>query len=31
MLTCDIRPGRKPTGRALTALVADYRARAGLA
>jgi formate dehydrogenase major subunit len=31
VLTCDIRPGRKPTGRALTALVADYRARAGLA
>lgn len=31
VLTCDIRPGRKPTGVALAALVADYRARAGLA
>jgi formate dehydrogenase major subunit len=31
VLTCDIRPGRKPTGPALRALVADYRARAGLA
>jgi formate dehydrogenase major subunit len=31
VLTCDIRPGRKPTGPALAALVADYRARAGLA
>ena len=31
VLTCDIRPGRTPTGPALQALVADYRARAGLA
>jgi formate dehydrogenase major subunit len=31
VLTCDIRPGRKPTGPALAALVADYRSRAGLA
>ncbi|HEV8166687.1 MAG TPA: formate dehydrogenase subunit alpha, partial [Actinomycetota bacterium] len=30
VLTCDIRPGRRPRGRALTALVADYRRRAGL-
>ena len=29
--TCDIRPGRRPRGRALTALVEEYRARAGLA
>jgi len=28
--TCDIRPGRRPRGRALTALVEDYRARAGV-
>jgi formate dehydrogenase major subunit len=28
--TCDIRPGRRPRGVALPALVADYRARAGL-
>ena len=26
--TCDIRPGRRPRGRALTALIAEYRARA---
>jgi formate dehydrogenase major subunit len=30
VLTCDIRPGRRPRGRALTKLVADYRRRAGL-
>ena len=29
-LTCDIRPGRRPRGRELTALVAAYRRRAGL-
>jgi formate dehydrogenase major subunit len=28
--TCDIQPGRRPTGPALLAYVADYRARAGL-
>ena len=28
--TCDIRAGRRPTGAALTALVADYRTRAGV-
>jgi len=28
--TCDIRPGRRPTGRALLDYVADYRRRAGL-
>jgi formate dehydrogenase major subunit len=27
--TCDIRPGRRPRGAALEALVADYRRRAG--
>jgi formate dehydrogenase major subunit len=27
--TCDIRPGRRPRGRALTQLVEDYRQRAG--
>jgi formate dehydrogenase major subunit len=28
VLTCDIRPGRRPRGEALTRLVADYRTRA---
>jgi len=28
--TCDIRPGRRPRGAALTALVEDYRRRAGV-
>jgi formate dehydrogenase major subunit len=28
--SCDIRPGRRPRGPALTALVNDYRRRAGL-
>jgi formate dehydrogenase major subunit len=28
--TCDIRPGRRPRGAALTQLVEDYRRRAGL-
>jgi formate dehydrogenase major subunit len=28
--TCDIRPGRRPTGPDLLAYVADYRSRAGL-
>ena len=28
--TCDIRPGRRPTGRALLDLVAQYQRRAGL-
>jgi formate dehydrogenase major subunit len=27
--TCDVRPGRRPRGRELDALVADYRRRAG--
>ena len=29
--TCDIQPGRRPRGAALTAYVADYRRRAGVA
>jgi len=28
--TCDVQPGRRPTGRALLAYLADYRRRAGL-
>jgi formate dehydrogenase major subunit len=28
--TCDIRPGRRPTGAALVGYLADYRRRAGL-
>jgi formate dehydrogenase major subunit len=28
--TCDIRPGRRPRGQALLALVEDYRQRAGV-
>jgi formate dehydrogenase major subunit len=28
--TCDVRPGRRPRGRELVALVAEYRARAGI-
>ncbi|NJC68565.1 molybdopterin-dependent oxidoreductase [Planosporangium thailandense] len=28
--TCDIQPGRRPTGKALLAYVADYRRRAGV-
>jgi len=28
--TCDIRPGRRPRGRARLALVEDYRRRAGV-
>jgi formate dehydrogenase major subunit len=28
--TCDIRPGRRPRGRARTALVQEYRRRAGV-
>ena len=28
--TCDIRPGRRPTGPDLLAYVADYRRRAGI-
>jgi len=28
--TCDIRPGRRPRGPALLALVAEYRGRAGI-
>lgn len=28
--TCDIRPGRRPTGPALVAFVEDYRRRAGV-
>jgi formate dehydrogenase major subunit len=30
VLTCDIRPGRRPRGRALTEYVAGYRRRAGI-
>ncbi len=30
VMTCDIRPGRRPRGRALSELVASYRRRAGL-
>jgi formate dehydrogenase major subunit len=29
-LTCDVRPGRRPRGPALDALVEDYRTRAGV-
>jgi formate dehydrogenase major subunit len=29
--TCDIRPGRRPRGRALVELVRSYRERAGIA
>jgi formate dehydrogenase major subunit len=28
--TCDIRPGRRPSGQARLALVEDYRRRAGV-
>jgi formate dehydrogenase major subunit len=28
--TCDIQPGRRPRGPALTAYVAEYRTRAGI-
>lgn len=28
--TCDIRPGRRPRGKALLSMLADYRGRAGL-
>ncbi|MGC4815816.1 hypothetical protein ACLQ29_35445, partial [Micromonospora sp. DT228] len=28
--TCDVRPGRRPTGPALLDLVADYQRRAGI-
>jgi formate dehydrogenase major subunit len=28
--TCDIRPGRRPRGRELAALVDEYRRRAGV-
>jgi formate dehydrogenase major subunit len=31
VLTCDIRPGRRPRGEELRALVQDYRRRAGIA
>jgi formate dehydrogenase major subunit len=30
VLTCDIRPGRRPRGRGLLALVEDHRRRAGI-
>lgn len=30
VLTCDVRPGRRPRGAALTAYVAGYRRRAGV-
>jgi formate dehydrogenase major subunit len=29
VLTCDVRPGRRPTGKALLAYLDDYRRRAG--
>jgi formate dehydrogenase major subunit len=29
VLTCDVRPGRRPTGPALLEYLADYRRRAG--
>jgi formate dehydrogenase major subunit len=29
--TCDLRPGRRPTGRALLEYIADYQRRAGIA
>jgi len=29
--TCDIQPGRRPRGSALTDYVAEYRRRAGVA
>jgi formate dehydrogenase major subunit len=29
-LTCDVRPGRRPRGPALRALVEDYRERGGV-
>jgi formate dehydrogenase major subunit len=29
--TCDVRPGRRPRGAALTAYVREYRRRAGIA
>jgi formate dehydrogenase major subunit len=29
-LACDIRPGRRPRGRALRALVDEYQRRAGI-
>jgi formate dehydrogenase major subunit len=28
--TCDVRPGRRPTGRALLEYIADYHVRAGI-
>jgi formate dehydrogenase major subunit len=28
--TCDIQPGRRPRGKALTAYVEEYRSRAGV-
>jgi formate dehydrogenase major subunit len=28
--TCDVRPGRRPTGRALAPYLEDYRRRAGI-
>jgi formate dehydrogenase major subunit len=28
--TCDIRPGRRPTGPALLRLLEEYRSRAGI-
>jgi formate dehydrogenase major subunit len=30
VLTCDVRPGRRPRGRALVDYIADYRSRAGI-
>jgi formate dehydrogenase major subunit len=30
VLTCDVRPGRRPRGPALLEYVADYRRRAGI-
>jgi formate dehydrogenase major subunit len=28
--TCDVQPGRRPTGKTLLAYIADYKQRAGL-
>jgi formate dehydrogenase major subunit len=30
VLTCDVQPGRRPRGAALTAYLDDYRRRAGI-
>jgi len=30
VLTCDVIPGRRPRGRALTAFIDEYRRRSGV-